>query len=96
MPKQLKTTTSQASVDKPHRRKFLKYAAFSGAVVVLNVLANKMTGFSDAVTGDKKAVSLKTKSKKTKLGNDFSMVESKGELRVYNKEGDNLFIFERD
>jgi hypothetical protein len=79
----------------PSRRKFLRYVAFGGAALALNAVATKMGGVS-SVIGDVTGSSTKKKSNTIHTGKDFTLVEKRGELLVYNNQGENLLIIEKD
>lgn len=93
--KQSVDIVSKLPLIKPERRQFLKYAALGGAALALNVFVSKMGGVSSILSGPQDT-SLGGKEKKIHSGKDFTLVEKKGELLVYNTKGENLLIIEKD
>lgn len=93
----------------PNRRKLLKIVAASSGVLIAGSILNKVSKLNGLPLGDQSASAFKSlfsPNSKTKgvmnpddlssFFENFSIVKNDKEYILYNKEGDNILIIDRD
>jgi DNA-binding beta-propeller fold protein YncE len=94
----------------PDRRKLLKIVAASGGVLIAGSFLNKLSGMNSMSLGNQASNALGSIFSSGKMGSsevldsedmssffqNFRIVKNDKEYILYNKEGDNILIIDRD